>query len=82
MRLMNRQEAIVIIEQGITYRQLRGILLPAVDGTESETIRDFTKLETHFLLRGCIANKDGRVQLKSHDALVAQLVLREFVPDR
>jgi hypothetical protein len=78
---MNQEDAKRIIEQGITYAELRAILLTEFDGAASTTIRDFTKHDVQLLLRGCIGNRNGRVNAKTHSALVAQLVLREFAPD-
>ncbi len=75
---MNQAAAKLIIEQGITYAELRTILLPEFDGAQSTTIRDFTKHDVQLLLRGCIGNRNGRVNAKTHSALVAQLILREF----
>jgi hypothetical protein len=78
---MNQEKAKQRINDGITYEELRDLLRTEFDGQDSVVIHDFTKLETHHLVSGCIDKKYGTVNSKSHDALVAQIALREFAPD-
>lgn len=75
---MNQRDAKLVIDQGITYAELREILFSEFDGAPSKTIRDFTKHEAQLLLRGCIGQRNGIVNKRTHSALVAQLILREF----
>jgi outer membrane lipopolysaccharide assembly protein LptE/RlpB len=75
---VNQADAQAIIEGGITYQELRELMQQELDGSPSKTIRDFTKRKAQFLLSGCIGNRSGRVNTKTHSAVVAELILREF----
>lgn len=76
---MNDREAQVIVDQGIRYAECREILRADFDEhAPSATVRDYTKGQVHLLLSGCIGNRQGRVNRRTHSALVARLILREF----
>jgi hypothetical protein len=75
---VNRWEAKEVIAQGFTYEALRDLLRPQFDGALSKVIDGFTMQQTHFLVSGCIDKKYGLIHPQSHDALVAEIALREF----
>lgn len=76
---MNDRDAILVVEQGIRYAELRALLQNDFDEHASATtITESTKGQAHLLYSGCIGNRQGRVNRRTHSALVARLILREF----
>lgn len=80
---MNDKDALLVVENGIRYAELRAILQGDFDEhAPATTITECTKGQAHLLYSGCIGNRQGRVNARTHSALVARLILREFGPDR
>lgn len=79
---MNQQDAREQIEFGCTFEYLRELLLPEYDGTPSKIIDGFVRSKVHLLVRTWIDGKYGMIHPKSADALIAEIALREFGPDR
>jgi hypothetical protein len=79
---MNQQDAKRIIEQGITFGELREMMLHEYDGKPAATIRDWTRSDAHLFLRSLINDMTGTVDPESWQAYAAELILREFGEDR
>ncbi len=79
---MNDRDAVIVVEQGIRYAELREILQGDFDpDAPATTLTESTKGQAHLLYSGCIGNRQGRVNKRTHSALVARYILREFAPD-
>lgn len=77
--VVDDRSAEIVVEQGVRYAELRAILRVDFDeDAPATTITECTKGQAHLLYSGCIGNRQGRVNKRTHSALVARLVLREF----
>jgi hypothetical protein len=79
---MDQRSAKTVIEQGITFGELREMMLHEYDGKPALTVRYSTRSDAHLFLSSLINDMTGTVDPESWQAKAAELIIREFGSDR